>query len=96
MYWHKILINHNEEFVGVASVTALGRILTRAISDSQGSTDFEAWHLQMSKADHIFYLSPKASEYALPLINSLPPEKRYGLEKCAEKPNLDGFHRWPL
>ncbi len=96
MQWHRIVVNNIEPLVADVAVRALGEIFKTAKSLAKASLDFEVWHLRMSAANHIYCLSPKACEFALPVLNALLPEKQYNVQLCTDKPDLTGFSKLPL
>jgi hypothetical protein len=87
MPWQKIVISKNEESIAIASGNALGEKLSKAYRDEGAPDDFEVWHLKMSNADHIFYISPRASEVTAAVLTGYRPKA------CQDKPLLDGFKR---
>ena len=88
--WHKISINNFEAEIAQMSVVAMMEKLVKAYCDAGAPPDFELWHLRMSSADHIYYLSPKGSELSLHLLSD------YRVKACPEKPNLKGLERVTL
>ena len=90
MFWHKISINKIEDENAASSVVAMKEMLGKAYSDAGFPPEFQVWHLRMSPADHIYYLSPKGCELSLHLLSD------YRVKACPEKPDLNGLERVTL
>jgi len=91
MHWHRIIVSKNEEHVSSVSAVSLAEVLGKALRDAGAPNDFEAWHLRITGADHVFYLSPKACEVSLPLLGAFKPQP------CPPgQPDLGGFRKMRL
>jgi len=74
MKWHRISIHSHDAEIAQESATRLVERILRIYRDAQTPSGFEIWHRRYTPMDHEYYLSPKASEILVPLLEGYRPK----------------------
>jgi hypothetical protein len=89
MPWYRVIISYVDPLAGNLAGTELIEKFDAVYRKSGVPPSVEVFH-RSDDGNHVYYLSPKASEIAHDLLSNLLSE-HFSSEPCADKPDLSGF-----